>query len=239
MNEPLTIECCGESLVLTGERALYRPSRSLLMLADLHLGKDDIFRRSGVAVPLGSARADLQRISHLAERFQARRVVVLGDFLHGQMRALDAFLNELAQWQQQNRLLLDVVVGNHDRFRGQQLLSTVARWIENEEIDPPFVYRHQPDSSDSGYVICGHLHPSIRLESRARDRIRVPAFWFRSAYAVLPAFGSFTGGANVERQSGDRMYAVVEGSVFALPDLNERSGNPFADSASSSLRRKR
>jgi DNA ligase-associated metallophosphoesterase len=223
MNEPLTIECCGESLVLTGERALYRPSRSLLMLADLHLGKDDIFRRSGVAVPLGSARADLQRISDLAEKFQARRVVVLGDFLHGQMRAVDAFLAELTMWQQQHGLRLEVVVGNHDRFREQQPLSAVTRWIEIEEVDPPFIYRHSPQASEYGYVICGHLHPSVRLEGRARDRLRVPAFWFRPEYAVLPSFGSFTGGANVECESGDRLYAVAEGNVFALPEVPERS----------------
>ena len=43
----------GERLQLHADRALYWPARGRLLIADLHLGKGDVFRRAGIAVPRG------------------------------------------------------------------------------------------------------------------------------------------------------------------------------------------
>ncbi|MEE7547733.1 hypothetical protein HF319_12415, partial [Xanthomonas sp. Kuri4-1] len=43
----------GETVELLGDRALYRPARRALLIADLHLGKADVFRRAGIGLPAG------------------------------------------------------------------------------------------------------------------------------------------------------------------------------------------
>ena len=53
MADELLLLRAGESLVLLGERALYWPTRQALLIADLHLGKADVFRRAGIALPSG------------------------------------------------------------------------------------------------------------------------------------------------------------------------------------------
>ena len=54
------------------------------------------------------------------------------------------------------------------------------------------------------------------------DHLRLPCFWFGDeggdhAVGVLPAFGSFTGMHPIERRDGDRIFAVADGVVRALP----------------------
>ena len=46
MNAALRVSLGGEDVVLLGGRALYWPARARLLLADLHLGKADAFRRA-------------------------------------------------------------------------------------------------------------------------------------------------------------------------------------------------
>ena len=73
----------GEPVRLYAERALYWPARRRLVIADLHLGKGDTFRRHGIAVPSGGTADDLARLAGLLARTGARELWVLGDMLHG------------------------------------------------------------------------------------------------------------------------------------------------------------
>ena len=52
----------GERLQLLPERALLLPDHAALVIADWHLGKSEIFRRAGIAVPDGGTEADLSRL---------------------------------------------------------------------------------------------------------------------------------------------------------------------------------
>ena len=47
----MQIEVHGESFVLYPQKAVFWPKHKILMIADLHLGKINHFRRSGIAVP--------------------------------------------------------------------------------------------------------------------------------------------------------------------------------------------
>ncbi|RBD77516.1 phosphoesterase, partial [Xanthomonas oryzae pv. oryzae] len=47
MGDSVQLQLAGETVELLGERALYRPAHRALLIADLHLGKADVFRRAG------------------------------------------------------------------------------------------------------------------------------------------------------------------------------------------------
>jgi hypothetical protein len=38
---------------------------------------------------------------------------------------------------------------------------------------------------------------------------------------VLPAFGSFTGGARFDREPGDRVVAIAEDRLYEIPSLRD------------------
>ena len=68
---------------------------------------------------------------------------------------------------------------------------------------------------DARYVIAGHLHPAYRISGRV-DSLRLPCFWVRERYAVLPAFGEFTGGWAVRAEPGDRVFVTDDEQVHAV-----------------------
>ena len=58
----LTHDCCGETLHLHADRALYWPRRRMLIVADVHLGKAAAFRSHGIPIPRGTTQKNLQRL---------------------------------------------------------------------------------------------------------------------------------------------------------------------------------
>lgn len=79
----LPLEWHGEDLVLLPGRALWLPRLAALVIADWHLGKDDVLRRAGIALPAGSLDGELARLDGLLAHTLARELVVLGDLVHG------------------------------------------------------------------------------------------------------------------------------------------------------------
>lgn len=219
----LEIELRGERVLLHPDRVLIWPARRALLIADPHFGKDDVFRRAGIALPRGPAIADLQRLGLLIETHGCERLVVLGDFLHAATHDGDSFLHAFALWRRAHaQLNVDIVAGNHDRRESPARWTVLARWHRTPLPEPPFVFSHEPAAHVEGYVIAGHIHPVMHL-ARARRRLRVPVFWQRPDYLVMPSFGSFTGGATIEPEGADEVYAVGPERVIPLVSgLNQR-----------------
>jgi DNA ligase-associated metallophosphoesterase len=210
------IDLQGEHLLLLPERAIYWPARRTLIIADPHFGKDDIFRRAGIALPRGPAIADLQRLTRLIEQHSVERLLILGDFVHGATREGDSFLHAFALWRKSHSPVAVVVIaGNHDRREARSKWEGLVDWCTEPCVDPPFVFVHEPEEMDSGYAVSGHIHPVVRLPAPS-STVRVPVFWVRPRYLVLPSYGSFTGGARVNPESGDRLYAAAPERVIPL-----------------------
>jgi metallophosphoesterase superfamily enzyme len=72
------------------------------------------------------------------------------------------------------------------------------------------------------YVLAGHLHPCVHVGVRSWDHLRLPCFWFADSVGVLPAFGAFTGMHPVRSGAEDRLFAIAEGLVAAMPVASER-----------------
>ena len=221
MAEALDLELAGEPVRLLADRALYWPARGRLLIADLHLGKGDTFRAAGIAIPTGGTAHDLGRLAALLARTGARALWILGDFLHARRNAaVDAAWRDFRD--AHGRVDVAVIPGNHDRAFDADVAG-VERLPEGIR-DGPFEFRHAPrparhaggsdaggsrfpaparsqsaafpDQAGAGHVLCGHLHPVLRLPGTAG---RHPLFWLRPDCTVLPAFSAFTGGHPVPR----------------------------------------
>lgn len=213
----LRIDLCGEQLLLYPQKAVGWPARRTLIIADPHFGKDDVFRRAGIALPRGPAIADLQRLSFLINHSAAERLVVLGDFLHSATQTGDSFLHAFRLWRQAHtQLTVEVVAGNHDRREQFEKWSDLLLWQTRPRAEAPFVFAHEPEASADGYVLAGHLHPVLNLRGSADAGGRVPVFWTRQHSMVLPSFGSFTGGMAVRPSRGDKVYVAAPERVFEL-----------------------
>ena len=197
MDECLDVVLAGETLRLCADRALYWPARERLLVADVHLGKDDSFRAAGIALPAGGTRNDLERLTALIDRHGARSLWVLGDLLHGP-RVDTRWREEWARFRARHiGLHMLLVEGNHDRAAARAGLDIEHRC---EPVDDGRLrFAHTPhEGADSGarFTVCGHVHPVVNVPG---FRGRFPAFAVTERQLVLPAFSLFTGGSRVRR----------------------------------------
>ena len=212
-----SVQVHGEELLLLPERAALWRARSTLLVADPHFGKAASFRAAGIPVPSGTTRDGLARLDAMLARTGARRIVFLGDYLHARAGRAPDTLMSLARWAAANAgIELVLVRGNHDRHAGDPPAGTRVRCVDAPLVEAPFVFAHHPVDSADGYVLAGHLHPGVSLVGRGRQHERLPCFWLRERYAVLPAFGDFTGLAIVDPAPGDRVHVVGDGQVMPV-----------------------
>jgi len=211
MADELAVTLGGEPMLLLGARALWWPARQALLIADLHLGKADLFRRAGIALPSGGTRDDLQRLQRLVQARACRELWILGDVLHGPAHRAAWYRQWLGWREQHSALAVHVIRGNHDRH-----LPHAALQVElHDEVQlGAFLLCHEPRHVPAAHVIAGHIHPQIALPALRR---RFPAFWLREGLTVLPAFSAFTGGWVIAPAQGERRIACVEQGLVAMP----------------------
>jgi DNA ligase-associated metallophosphoesterase len=208
----------GESVMLFADRALYWPRERTLFVADVHLGKAATFRAHGVPMPRGTTATDLARLARLIERAGATRVVVLGDLLHARAGRVPALDDAVTAWRAAHREIAVVLVrGNHDARAGDPPDAWRIECRDDPYAMPPFLACHAPVTPPSGYALCGHLHPGVRLYGRGEESARLPCFVLGARRAILPAFGCFTGLAMVAPSPATRVVAIAGSKLFTLP----------------------
>ena len=211
------VEIAGERLVLMPERAAYWERTRTLLVADPHFGKAAAFRAAGVPVPRGTTTGSLARLDAALARTHATRIVFLGDFLHAREGREPETTRVVGEWRSRNAVVDMVLVrGNHDKRAGDPGPEIDIRCVDGPLAEAPFVFTHKPAVSDDGYVLCGHVHPAARLTGTGRESVRLACFWFQSRMAILPAFGEFTGVADIAAEAGDRVWVIADGTVISI-----------------------
>ena len=209
----LELTLAGEPVQALADRALFWPRRQRLLVADVHLGKGNIFRAAGIPVPSGGTGHDLARLDRLLRSTGARELWILGDFLHG-ARHRDVEQAWCALLAAHPQVEVGVVAGNHDRALKAAALGVAL--LPEDVVDGPFRFRHYPlEAATAGdaHVLSCHLHPVVRLPGLPRH---YPAFLLADGQTVLPAFSVFTGGWRIE-DPGAHWIACAQGELLASP----------------------
>ncbi|WP_075071559.1 ligase-associated DNA damage response endonuclease PdeM [Gemmatimonas phototrophica] len=213
----LSTTVAGEHVVMLPERALWLPAQDTLCVADLHWGKAAAFRAAHVPVPMGTTSRDLARLSSALEVTGASHLVVLGDLLHARTGRHDETFRTIAAWREAHSALrITLVRGNHDQHAGDPPADLRIGCTDDPLPLGAFVGMHEPMGHANGYVLAGHLHPSVTVRGRGRQSLRLPCFVFGDGVGVLPAFSSFTGGGMYQQSPGDRLFGIAGDSVVPL-----------------------
>jgi len=207
----------GEELTLLPERAIFWNAARTLFIADPHWGKAATFRAGGIPVPSGTTDESISRLDGLLARTCARQIIFLGDLLHAREGRSQEMFGALSRWRESRpEVELMLVRGNHDKRAGDPPWDLRIRCEDAPFAMTPFVLDHHPRPSAEGYVLAGHVHPGLRMHGAGRQSLRLPCFFFGRDVAILPAFGDFTGLADVEPVEGDQVFAIAEGSVLRV-----------------------
>lgn len=220
----LAIQLAGHELAAMPERTLWWPWARTLILADMHLGKDEGLRRAGAPIPRGTMESDLARLDHAIARTAPELLAIVGDLVHGRIGLSDHTIRTVARWRDRLCTPITLVAGNHEASVGDVRLNDALRAWRIEYAGPSLTRDaislvHDPADAE-GPAICGHLHPVVCL-----GRIRAPAFVRNGDRIVLPAFSAFTTGSAVHPDDADELLVCAEDRVLSLA----RPSPPAAD----------
>jgi uncharacterized protein len=186
-----------------------------LVVADVHLGNSSAFRARGLPVPEGDDARDLDRLTGLCDRHRPERFVIAGDLFQLQVGVSSDLETLLGDFIGKLPCRLILVSGNHDEG-----IASMPRGID---VLPDFTTSgiriiHDPAQAPPDvFTLAGHWHPVVRIPDGRRTSLRLPCFLLRGKLLVLPSFGSFTGGAVIDQQPGDRHFVTLRESVAELP----------------------
>lgn len=205
----------GHPLVLHPEAAVLLEEAGDLVVSDVHLGKAAAFRSRGIPIPEGDTERDLARLLGLTRETKARRLIVAGDLFHAPAGLTPEIESHIAAFLTNLGVPLVLVGGNHDA-KLKRLPVGISCVDELETAGIRIV--HDPaDAGDTTFFLTGHLHPVVRIKDGKRTSLRLPCFLLRGNLLVLPSFGSFTGGATIDPQPGDRAFVTLRDRVVEVP----------------------
>ena len=210
-----TVRLDDSEAELMPERALFLRGVRALVVADLHIGKSESYRRFGVPSADGIDEETLERLGRAAMRAGAKVIVVVGDLTHHADGIGEAEMERFARFRERIMLPIRLVEGNHDR--GARSLP--PEWMV-DRVGARFAlggvrFEHEPPvASAANWTISGHLHPMLSVARGARS-VEAPAFVIDRSRkcVVLPAFSKFTRGVRFEPRAQCELFAIAEGAV--------------------------
>lgn len=209
----LAFDLKGESLHLLTEKAIWWPHKKILIMSDVHLGKVTHFRKNGIQAPMALISKELKKIEALLHQYQPEQLIIVGDLFHSSLNTeWDEFVNLIANFKQTQVVL---VRGNHDKLAAYLLKQSRVKAMHTYLVEP-FEFSHEPIEHSSHYVFSGHVHPGVALHGNAKQSLSVPCFYFGKHYALLPAFGNFTGMQMITPQKTDQVFGITTTQVVQL-----------------------
>jgi DNA ligase-associated metallophosphoesterase len=209
----MQFEILNEEVILFPQKAMYWRKKEILFIADLHLGKINHFRRSGIAVPPGANDRNLELLMELIDLNKPSRVIFLGDLFHSHYNPEWEVFGELVR--HYAHISFELVLGNHDIMSDHQY-ARKGILLHDELVIGPFLFTHHPLESipEQAYNIAGHIHPGVLLRGKGRQSVTLPCFYFGARQGYLPAFGTFTGLARIAPKKEDKIFVVADNKII-------------------------
>ncbi len=199
-------------LILDVSGVLFWPLKKAAIVSDLHLEKSSHLAQRGNFLPPYESFETLKKLSLVLKKKNIKQLILLGDVFHDDhgYERLDKSTRNLF-----NEIILQYktifILGNHDKNINIPNLKTFKKLkINNINLT------HQPTDNYS-IEITGHYHPKVVLFIQG-NKISKGCFIVSGKKIILPAFGKFTGGLNVENNifdkilDSDRDYYLIDSS---------------------------
>lgn len=215
--------------LLDARGVAYLPALDWLVVSDLHLEKGSYLRSYGNPLPSVDSVATLKRLQHIIRDYNPARVISLGDSFHDK--------HSMSRMTAEDRNLLcdiiksvpcwDWVEGNHDPDLPEGIPGNPCHEIARNNV----VFRHEPEMHgtelstkskvQTKQQVIGHYHPKIR-KTISRRRFSGKCFVVTEDLFIMPAFGQFTGGLDVDEKvmlalaskKSRACYMLYDGTIF-------------------------
>ena len=194
--------------MLLPSRTLFWPSRNILVVADLHLGR--IVPRYPKIVE--GVKQALQRLSGALEHTQANRLLFLGDLFHMRNNYHHDVVHVFEQWRMRySTVEMLLIRGNHERAMGDPPAQLQLTCMDPGYHESGVTFLHEPRQM-SQFTMCAHLHPCLLVPTNRALATTVPCFVWNEDYLYMPAFEDTIPGRVVSRRF-DEQYACIHNQM--------------------------
>ncbi|MFX0555678.1 ligase-associated DNA damage response endonuclease PdeM [Maribacter sp. CXY002] len=208
----ISIKINSQNFVLHPHGAMFWSEKSVLLVSDVHLGKISHFRKFGAAVPKHALHKNYIWLDELIHLYKPFNVCFLGDLFHSSINKEWALFEN---WIARTPAKITLITGNHDIIAPEKFEMLGIDQIEELLVDD-FLLTHHPEERAGFFNLCGHIHPSIKLEGYGRQRLKLPCFYKSHKQLILPAFGTFTGTFAMTPSKEDEIFVIADNQVIKV-----------------------
>ncbi|MFT3981791.1 MAG: ligase-associated DNA damage response endonuclease PdeM [Ferruginibacter sp.] len=210
-------EIFGHHFILSHDRTVFWEEERALIISDLHLGKSGHFRKHGIGIPQNIFKEDMQRLIAAIQLYKPLQVIIVGDMFHSHDNSEHALF---LKWRNDfPQLPIHLVMGNHDILDSRWYEEASLTCHEEQLAVGKFIFTHDINDielAEDLFYFSGHIHPGVRMEGIGKQALQLPCFYFGEQYAVLPAFGRFTGTIALKINKTDNVYALTGNRVMQV-----------------------
>lgn len=202
---------------LLPSKGLWLETSATLIIADLHFGKVQHFRRAGLPMPPKASARNAELLIEVIQENAPREVIFLGDLFHSHYNEDWEVVGQIVK--HFPSIKFQLVRGNHDIMSGLQYERKGIQVIQELRYGPLWL-THEPAESTDAINVAGHLHPGARLEGKGRQSVVLPCFWLRPHQLIIPAFGALTGCMAIRPDEHDRVFIVLNDKVMETENIS-------------------
>jgi len=188
-------------------KALWLPSKKILILADLHIGYEEALNKQGILVPRMQFMETKRDLKKLLRNVKPKTIIINGDLKHE--------FGEISQqeWSETSKILnlllrhskeIILVKGNHDTIlepiAKKKKLQTVNFYNIN---DICILHGHKILLTKAKCLIIAHEHPAISLREGPKSELYkcfLLGSWHNKKLVVMPSFMPIIEGSDIRKE---------------------------------------
>ena len=200
---------------INNDGILFWLEKKIAIVSDLHLEKGSSFASSGQFIPPFDSEETLNKLINFLKIHEVQTIVLLGDTFHdgGALNRMSSKVKSIFDSLVENYEII-FVLGNHENKMKSPYIKFYERYIVD---DIHFLHEAVLEKK---YQISGHFHPVASLKINSK-KITEKCLIHSENHIIMPAFGEFTGGFNINNpvfkpflNSNYYIYFLTKKSVY-------------------------
>ncbi len=229
-------EIAHDDWTLTRYFMLYLEEYETAVMADFHLGFEDVMASRGLSLPRIQKKYIFSLLENIFEKYSPKKMVIVGDLKHEFSKNMPQEwdeIEEIIDYITANSELI-LIRGNHDNYL-RTILSRRGLKLHNHYRIGKFMFIHGHKKFDLGgdsVVVMGHEHPSVSIRDDVFAVMKIPCFLVSREIIVLPAVSPYASGNDltkgdfispilIEKHPSFDVFGIYENDIIPLGGLNK------------------
>ena len=176
---------------INNDGILFWLEKKIAIVSDLHLEKGSSFASLGQFIPPYDSEETLKKLINFVKTHEVQTIILLGDTFHdrGALNRMSSKVKSIFDSLVENYEII-FVLGNHENKMKSAFIKFYERYIVD---DIHFLHEAVLEKK---YQISGHFHPVASLKINSKQ-ITEKCLIHSENHIIMPAFGEFTGGLNI------------------------------------------